>query len=161
MRVRLTRDTGLPMAKRGMIFSAELRERDGERTYWIQYPGGAVAIKPYACVEIGENGEERARDLTDVKRLTAALRGECADCSDRLSCKQGVNAVGLYCPNNDAADRLEELAALAREGQDAMDENQRIKRDMASLQEAYTRLATERLEAMDWRNAEQAAEAGE
>ena len=98
------------MAKRGMIFSAELRERDGERTYWIRYPGGAVAIKPYACVEIGENGEELTHDPTDVEKLAAALRGECADCSDRLSCEQGVNAVGLYCPNKDAVDRLEVLA---------------------------------------------------
>lgn len=161
MRVKLTRDTELSMAKRGMIFSAELRERDGEKTYWIRYPGGAVAIKPYACVEIGENGEELTHDPTDVEKLTSALRGECADCSDRLSCKQGVNAAGLYCPNKDAADRLEELAALAREGQNAMDENRRIKRDAASLQEAYTRLATERLEAMDWRKAEQAAEVEE
>lgn len=56
MRVRLTRDLALPLAKEGCEFwvSAVSTGRDGKKVYFVRYYGNDIAFPADACEEVAE-----------------------------------------------------------------------------------------------------------
>ena len=56
-------------------------------------------------------------DLIDrAQAIIAALRNDCTECGERLTCESGKTLCGFYCPNKDAASLIEaqteQIAAL-------------------------------------------------
>lgn len=54
MKVQLTRDLALPLAKKGKEFWVELKTtgKDGETIYFVHYYGNTIAFPTDACEEV-------------------------------------------------------------------------------------------------------------
>ncbi len=54
MKVQLTRDLALPLAKKGCTFGVELKTtgKDGEPIYFVHYYGNTIAFPADACEEV-------------------------------------------------------------------------------------------------------------
>lgn len=54
MKVQLTRDLALPLAKKGCTFGVELKTagKDGETIYFVHYYGNTIAFPGDACEEV-------------------------------------------------------------------------------------------------------------
>lgn len=54
MKVQLTRDLALPLAKKGKEFWVELKTtgKDGEPIYFVHYCGNTIAFPADACEEV-------------------------------------------------------------------------------------------------------------
>lgn len=54
MKVQLTRDLALPLAKKSCTFGVELKTtgKDGETIYFVHYYGNTIAFPADACEEV-------------------------------------------------------------------------------------------------------------
>ena len=71
--------------------------------------------------------------------IVAALRGDCKDCVETVTCKRGVSLIGMYCPNADAADLIENqqhhIAALMQANAALRDTILRRDKEIAEMKE--------------------------
>ena len=58
MKIRITRDTKIPMVDKGRVFSVHGTSTagDGERVYFIHHSGNYLGIRAGDCEEIADDG---------------------------------------------------------------------------------------------------------
>ena len=90
MKVQLTRDLALPLAKKGKEFRVELKTtgKDGEPIYFVHYYGNTIAFPADACEEVGLAAadliENQQRHIEALMQANDALRGAWVPVTERL-----------------------------------------------------------------------------
>ena len=58
MKIRITRDTKIPLVDKGRVFEVfgTSTAGDGEKVYFIHHGGNCLGIRESMCVEIGTEG---------------------------------------------------------------------------------------------------------